>query len=113
MLIAKTSPEAAKLILKNGFKLGFGGIAGGGIYFSLSEEDAKGRTKLHGAILKCDVDVGKTKIMKQYEDQITKENLEKQGFDSVYFPEQYMGIQLKKPKFAIYDPNRVKSIEII
>ncbi|KAA6394569.1 MAG: hypothetical protein EZS28_009907 [Streblomastix strix] len=108
-----TSPQAAKLILRNGFKPGTGGIAGGGIYFALRPQDTKGKAHHEGVIFKCEVDVGSCKIMKKKEDKLTRRQLEEQGFDSVYFPANFMDVTLNRPEYVIYDPHRVKSIEKI
>ncbi|KAA6403319.1 MAG: hypothetical protein EZS28_001148, partial [Streblomastix strix] len=54
------------------------------------------------------VDVGSCKIMKQMEPQLTGDELKRQGFDSVFFPANYMNTNLNLPEYVIYDPARVK-----
>ncbi|KAA6402919.1 MAG: hypothetical protein EZS28_001560 [Streblomastix strix] len=107
----QTSREAARQIIQTGFRPGTGGIAGGGIYFALNVEDTNRKAHQKGVILKCQVDIGRTKIMKQMEPQLTGEQLKKQGYDSVYFPANYMNTNLNLPEYVIYDSNRVKKIE--
>ncbi|KAA6382949.1 MAG: hypothetical protein EZS28_021520, partial [Streblomastix strix] len=98
-------------IINTGFRPGQGGIAGGGIYFALNKKDTNRKAHQKGVILECQVDVGSSKIMKQKEPQLTGEELKRQGFDSVYFPAQYMDVTLNYPEYVIYDPARVKDIQ--
>ncbi|KAA6403333.1 MAG: putative Serine/Threonine kinase catalytic domain protein, partial [Streblomastix strix] len=82
----QTSAQAAQAILATGFRVGAGGIAGGGIYFALNRADTERKAHQKGVILECQVDVGSCKIMKQMEPQLTGDELKRQGFDSVFFP---------------------------
>ncbi|KAA6386463.1 MAG: hypothetical protein EZS28_018012 [Streblomastix strix] len=107
----QTSAQAAQAILATGFRVGAGGIAGGGIYFALKKEDTNWKAHQKGVILKCQVDVGSCKIMTQMEPRLTGEDLKKQGFDSVYFPANYMNVGLNYPEYVIYNPSRIKKIE--
>ncbi|KAA6390061.1 MAG: hypothetical protein EZS28_014410, partial [Streblomastix strix] len=109
----KVLSQSAQQIIKTGFRPGQGGIAGGGIYFALNKKDTNRKAHQKGVILECQVDVGSCKIMKQKEPQLTGEELKRQGFDSVYFPAQYMDVTLNLPEYVIYNPTRVKSIKII
>ncbi|KAA6366652.1 MAG: hypothetical protein EZS28_037821 [Streblomastix strix] len=107
----QTSAEAARSIIASGFRVGAGDIVGGGIYFALTKEDTERKAHQKGVILQCDVDVGSCKIMQQLEPQLTGDELKKQGFDSVFFPSNYMNVGLNYPEYAIYDPTRVKHIQ--
>ncbi|KAA6380958.1 MAG: hypothetical protein EZS28_023514 [Streblomastix strix] len=111
MQLIEKITQAAQQIIANGFRPGQGGIAGGGIYFALKKEDTQWKAHKKGVILECQVDVGSCKIMKQMEPQLTGEELKRQGFDSVYFPANYMNIGLNYPEYVIYNPSRVKHIK--
>ncbi|KAA6358316.1 MAG: hypothetical protein EZS28_046157, partial [Streblomastix strix] len=107
----QTSAQAAQQIKANGFRVGAGGIAGGGVYFALNKKDTNRKAHQKGVILECQIDIGSCKIMQQKEPQLTGEELKRQGFDSVYFPARYMNIPLSRPEYVIYDPARVKHIQ--
>ncbi|KAA6355986.1 MAG: hypothetical protein EZS28_048487 [Streblomastix strix] len=107
----QTSAQTARSIINTGFRVGAGGIAGGGIHFAQTKEDTQWKAHQKGVNLQCDVDVGSCKIMYQLDPQLTGEELKRQGFDSAYFPANYMNINLNLPEFVIYNPYRVKHIQ--
>ncbi|KAA6388880.1 MAG: putative Aurora kinase [Streblomastix strix] len=107
----QTSAQAARSIMQTGFRPGNRGIAVGGIYFALNRADTERKAHQKGVILECQVDVGSCKIMKQMEPQLTGDELKRQGFDSVFFPANYMNTNLNFPEYVIYDPARVKHIQ--
>ncbi|KAA6369302.1 MAG: hypothetical protein EZS28_035172 [Streblomastix strix] len=100
----QTNSNAAQLILKNGFKPGNGGIAGGGIYFALNKDDTNQKAHHHGTILRADVDVGRAKIMTRFDHSLTGARLADEGYDSVFLPTGD-GSNLSANEYVIYDPN--------
>ncbi|KAA6338353.1 MAG: hypothetical protein EZS28_052707, partial [Streblomastix strix] len=107
----QTTAQDARSLKETGIRPGNQGIAGGGIYFALNRADTERKAHQKGVILECQVDVGRSKIMKEREPQLTGEELKMQGFDSVYFPANYMNVRLNFPEYVIYNPARVKNIQ--
>ena len=88
VLYHETSPEAATSILSGQRMLrGRSGIAGGGIYFTVSPELTGHKAHHRGVILECQVRVGRVKKIERKGDRsITFTSLLNQGYDSVEIP---------------------------
>ena len=96
---------------KDGFRLPTSpGMYGAGIYFatnsSKSAQDIY--TKKSNKLLVCKVLLGREKIVHKADSSITKENLRKAGFDSVFAPRDTKGSGgVLNDEFIIFDPNQV------
>jgi len=89
-LYHQTSPWAAALILKGGFRPGTEGWCGGGIYFAktaaATETKAIGPNSHKGAMLQVGVDVGRIKYMSKACDRsLNGQKVKQSGYDSVSF----------------------------
>lgn len=109
-LYHQTSPEAASLIVKNGFRPGTQGWCGGGIYFATSPQatttKAIGPDSHKGAMLEAMVDVGRVKYMGKYCDrQLDGWKVAGQGYDSVSFDPG------DGQEYIIYDKAKVLSVK--
>ena len=85
-----TDAAAAVSIRANGFRCGSSGLAGGGIYFATSEQDAS-RKSNHGndVVLTCQLTLGRTLTLDQHGDPtMTLHKLNGMGYDSVKPPQR-------------------------
>eukprot|EP00746_Dinoflagellata_sp_MGD_P030379 gnl/MRDRNA2_/MRDRNA2_172053_c0_seq1.p1 gnl/MRDRNA2_/MRDRNA2_172053_c0~~gnl/MRDRNA2_/MRDRNA2_172053_c0_seq1.p1 ORF type:complete len:372 (-),score=44.06 gnl/MRDRNA2_/MRDRNA2_172053_c0_seq1:99-1127(-) len=105
----QTSPTYGKAIVRRGFQCGSSGALGGGIYFALSEADTKGKAHNNGYMLVCDVSVGRTKLVDQWDPSITKSTLKAEGFDSVYITAG-QNSSASRPEYVVFSPRQVKMI---
>ncbi len=98
-----TSASAAASIRAGGFRCGSSGLAGGGIYFATSEDDAR-RKSNHGndVVLMCQLTLGRTLTLDQHGDQsMTLHKLNGMGYDSVK-------ILRNGDEYVVYEPSRVR-----
>jgi hypothetical protein len=98
-----TDAAAAASIRANGFRCGSSGLAGGGIYFATSAQDAS-RKSNHGkdVVLTCQLDLGRTLTLDQHGDPtMTLHKLNGMGYDSVK-------ILRNGDEYAVYEPSRVR-----
>ncbi|KAA6384095.1 MAG: hypothetical protein EZS28_020377, partial [Streblomastix strix] len=78
--------------METGFRLGQDGVLGGGIYFALTKDDTDVLALHKGVILKCRVDIGRSKVLDRFDQTITKEQLEKEGYDSTILPKKLLPV---------------------
>ena len=98
-----TDAAAAVSIRANGFRCGSSGLAGGGIYFATSEQDAS-RKSNHGndVVLTCQLTLGRTLTLDQHGDPtMTLHKLNGMGYDSVK-------ILRNGDEYVVYEPSRVR-----
>ena len=103
-LFHATTPFNADCILKHGFLCGSSGLAGGGIYFAETEADASRKAHRNGAMLKCEVDLGKQLQISFEGDALARKKMRDGGFHSVIIPR--VGTE-----HAVYDAKRVRHVQ--
>jgi hypothetical protein len=103
VLFHETTPFNADLILRHGFKCGSSGLAGGGIYFAESAADATRKAHRHGAMLRCEVDVGRQLEISHNGDSDARRKMTAGGYHSVTIPRN-------GTEHVIYDPRRVTNV---
>jgi len=107
-LYHQTSRDAARSILKGGFRPGKRGACGGGIYFATTPEGTyrknTGAGRHRGVILEAKVHVGKVATDTKCVGSMTGEKLWKQHFGSISFD--------KGTEFVVYSPKQVASVRI-
>lgn len=98
-----TSEGAADDIKKEGkMRRGKTGMAGGGIYFALTEQDAARKALSSGYMLKCTVKLGNTKTIDMDGDpSIRFRKLLKEGYDSVCIP------RINGQEYVVYNWDQV------
>ena len=96
-----TSKSSADAITRNGFRCGSSGLAGGGIYFADSIDDASRKARTQGVVLECEVNLGRVRhIGFSGEDDLTLSRLNNAGYDSVCIPRN-------GTEYCVYEPSRV------
>jgi len=85
-LYHQTSKDSVEKIIKNGMKLGTNGIVGGAIYFADNISNTFHKAQHHGAILQCEVELGKLLNVGDNYNNYNQRILNKQGFDSILVP---------------------------
>jgi hypothetical protein len=101
-LFHATAPLNADCILANGFVCGQSGLAGAGIYFAEREVDANRKAHRIGAMLMCEVELGRQLEISSEGDPQAREKMIKGGFSSVKIPRN-------GTEHVIYDPKQVVS----
>jgi hypothetical protein len=102
-----TTVSNAAAIKSNGFKCGSRGIAGGGIYFAWSLEDAARKSHHSGVVLECEVDIGRVHYAGFMGDpSLNLERLKESGYDSVLIPRNGD----PGTEFCVYKPSRVRVV---
>jgi hypothetical protein len=96
-------------ILQNGFRCGSGGLAGGGIYFALQPEDTVGKAHQGGYIFKCNVNVGRVKMMQKICPNTNLQSLNREGYDSVFIPGGKHS-PVNRDEYVVFEPSRVTII---
>ena len=98
---------AAVSICANGFRCGSSGLAGGGIYFATSEQDASRKSNHgNGVVLTCQLALGRTLTLDQHGDPtMTLHKLNGMGYDSVK-------ILRNGDEYAVYEPSRVRVLSV-
>lgn len=112
VLYHQTSPKAAHLILKHGFRPGSVGWCGGGIYFATSPgatyKKAIGPDSQKGYILAARVDIGKVKHMgPACDDHLNSLTLRAQHYDSVRFNPG------DGTEYVVYSKHQVLSVRVV
>eukprot|EP00429_Kryptoperidinium_foliaceum_P060554 CAMPEP_0176076978 /NCGR_PEP_ID=MMETSP0120_2-20121206/38487_1 /TAXON_ID=160619 /ORGANISM="Kryptoperidinium foliaceum, Strain CCMP 1326" /LENGTH=395 /DNA_ID=CAMNT_0017410707 /DNA_START=65 /DNA_END=1249 /DNA_ORIENTATION=+ len=115
-LYHQTSAEAGESILREGFRLGSGGLCGAAIYFSPSPKDTDVKAVGgRGFIIEAVVDMGRMKVMSgMCDNDMTAERMKQLGFDSItldrggfrecwFLPHCY--------EYIVYDKSRIKSMK--
>ena len=92
-------------ITRNGFRMGTGGMYGGGIYFATdSSKSAQScYTKGSNKLLLCDVLLGRSMVVNQSNGSLNGDFVRQSGFDSVYAPR---GTAVANDEFIIYHPDQ-------
>ena len=99
-----TSYAHARKITAEGFRCGHSGLAGGGIYFAESVDDASRKAHEHGVVLVCDVDLGRVMAVGFNGDpNLRISRLKAMGYDSVRIPR-------KGTEYCVYEPHRVRVV---
>ena len=78
---------------------------GGGIYFARSFDHTNGKAHFTGPVIIAQADLGRVKTLTRRDRTLTLKKLNDQGYDSVYAD---VGVDLSRPEFVIYEPDRVK-----
>lgn len=99
----QTAPHNAECILKYGFMCGSSGLAGGGIYFAETQSDANRKAHRNGALLRCEVDLGRQLTIPSSGDSQAQRKMIEGGYQSVTIPRN-------GTEHVVYDPRRVTSI---
>jgi hypothetical protein len=102
-----TSESNAASIRRNGFHCGSSGIVGGGIYFAMSAQDAIRKAHANGAVLTCEVDLGRVHDVGFDGDRsLNLSRIRKLGCDSVRIPRN------GEPgtEYCVYEPARVRLV---
>ena len=101
-----TSEQNQISIQRNGFRCGSSGLAGGGIYFAETAEDARRKAHQTGVVLKCEVELGKVQKLGFHGDEsLHGSRLKEMGCDSV-------SIARKGTEYCLYEPQRVAVVEV-
>eukprot|EP00438_Fugacium_kawagutii_P035220 Skav214375 [mRNA] locus=C8776280:85:414:- [translate_table: standard] len=104
-LYHETSLEAATSILTSQrMYRGSSGLAGGGIYFAESPNEARKKANHHGVLLKATVRVGRMKVVHRAADESCRD-LERQGYDSVKLLGRDSGTE-----YIVYNYEQVRNI---
>ena len=104
-LYHETSPEYADEIVRTQrMKRGSSGLAGGGIYFAESPEEARRKAHSHGAMLQATVRLGNMKIVHRSSDEYYR-GLQSQGYDSVKLLDRPTGTE-----YVVYSWEQVSNI---
>jgi ubiquitin C len=99
-----TSKSNAAAIKRNGFRCGSSGLAGGGIYFAESVDDASRKARHQGVVLECEVNLGRMRhIGFSGEDDLTLSRLNSAGYDSVCIPRN-------GTEYCVYESSRVRVV---
>jgi hypothetical protein len=106
-LFHETSLKSAERILNSQKMLrGRKGLAGGGIYFALTPQEAHRKTEHGGIMLEANVNLGRIKKIKRTgAKNLTGCKLEKKGYESVLIPR-------RSPEIVVYNADQVKNIKI-
>jgi hypothetical protein len=99
-----TSQSNAESIKRSGFRCGSQGLAGGGIYFAESAQDAVRKARDQGCVLECEVNLGRVLDVGFSGDcTLTGSRLSSMGYDSVRIPRN-------GTEYCIYEPHRASVI---
>ena len=98
-----TTPHNAECILRYGFMCGSQGLAGGGIYFAETQSDANRKAHRNGALLRCQVDLGRQLAISSSGDSQAQQKMIDGGYQSVTIPRN-------GTEHVVYDPRRVTSV---
>ena len=97
-----TSTSKAASIKSSGFHCGSSGLAGGGIYFATSVDDASRKAHDNGVVLECEVDLGNVMHLDYSGDSgLTLYSVRSRGYDSVCIPRN-------GTEYCVYEPHRVR-----
>mmetsp|Transcript_14449 Transcript_14449/g.27070 ORF Transcript_14449/g.27070 Transcript_14449/m.27070 type:complete len:204 (+) Transcript_14449:62-673(+) len=104
-LYHETSPDCAEQILSSQrMRRGSAGLAGGGIYFAESPQEARSKANSHGVLLRATVRVGNMKTVHRSTDE-TYTELQRQGYDSVKLLGRPSGTE-----YVVYNWDQVTNI---
>ena len=99
-----TSKANARKIMAEGFRCGYSGLVGGGIYFAESVHHASRKAHEHGVVLVCDVDLGRVMTVGFNGDpNLRISRLKAVGYDSVRVPRN-------GTEYCVYEPHRVRVV---
>jgi hypothetical protein len=99
-----TSKANARKIMAEGFRCGYSGLVGGGIYFAESVHHASRKAHEHGVVLVCDVDLGRVMTVGFNGDpNLRISRLKAVGYDSVRIPRN-------GTEYCVYEPHRVRVV---
>ena len=99
-----TSKSSANSIRSNGFRCGSSGLAGGGIYFADSVDDASRKARTQGVVLECEVNLGRVShIGFNGDSSLSLSQLNRDGYDSVCIPRN-------GTEYCVYEPWRVEVV---
>ena len=108
-LYHQTSSSAADSIVKSQqFKAGSGGMAGPGMYFATNPYSTNRKAQQHGAILKADVYLGKSKTISSNGDKsLNGQKVSQQGYNSVHIPRPggFWGAE-----HVVYNSNQISNV---
>jgi large subunit ribosomal protein L40e len=97
-----TTKSNAASIRRSGFRCGSSGMAGGGIYFAESIDDASRKAQSQGVVLECEVNLGRVKhVSSSGDNSLNLSVLNREGYDSVCIPRN-------GTEYCVYDPSRIR-----
>jgi large subunit ribosomal protein L40e len=100
-----TTKSNAASIRRNGFRCGNSGMAGGGIYFAESIDDASRKAQSQGVVLECEVNLGRVKHVSSCGDNsLNLSQLNREGYDSVCIPRT-------GTEYCVYEPSRIRVVD--
>jgi hypothetical protein len=109
LLFHCTTKSNADAIRRNGFTCGSSGIAGGGIYFAASVEDAARKAHRNGVVLECQVDLGRVHDVGFNGDpSLCLSKVRAKGCDSVRIPRNGQ----PGTEYCVYEPSRVRVVGV-
>jgi large subunit ribosomal protein L40e len=107
LLFHCTTKENAAAIKRNGFRCGSSGIAGGGIYFAASAEDAARKAHHNGVVLECQVDLGRVHdVGFNGDSSLCLVKVRAQQCDSLRIPRNGQ----PGTEYCVYEPSRVRVV---
>eukprot|EP00397_Hematodinium_sp_SG-2012_P062729 GEMP01085234.1.p1 GENE.GEMP01085234.1~~GEMP01085234.1.p1 ORF type:complete len:192 (+),score=39.89 GEMP01085234.1:47-577(+) len=118
VLYHATSQEAARQIMVDGyFKCGQTGMAGGAIYFGVSAAAVMYKNKFTRqgvspskiAILTCEVQLGRVKVIAPFAHDYTFDELLREGFDSVEIVGKDVHAVFKSDQIKIIDARNLRN----
>ena len=99
-----TSRSNGRKIRENGFRCGPSGLAGGGIYFAETAQDASRKAHANGIVLVCDVTLGRVYDVGHAGDSsLNLDRLNNAGYDSVR-------IARAGAEYCVYESSRVRVV---
>eukprot|EP00747_Dinoflagellata_sp_TGD_P014182 gnl/TRDRNA2_/TRDRNA2_123232_c1_seq1.p1 gnl/TRDRNA2_/TRDRNA2_123232_c1~~gnl/TRDRNA2_/TRDRNA2_123232_c1_seq1.p1 ORF type:complete len:223 (+),score=30.37 gnl/TRDRNA2_/TRDRNA2_123232_c1_seq1:26-670(+) len=106
----QTSQENMERIQAGGdtFCPGNGGMLGAAMYFAVTPEDTFQKAHNGGWIAHCRVDPGRCMMTEQWHPNMTKQELNAKGFDSIYVQ---AGGAASAPEYAIFDAERIEIVK--
>jgi ubiquitin len=100
-----TTQSNADSIESCGFRCGSSGIAGGGIYFAASVQDASRKAHRNGVVLECEVDLGSVlDVGFDGDSSLSLARVRAKGYNSVRIPRNGD----PGTEFCVYEPSRVR-----
>ena len=100
-----SSDVAASIISDQKMLRGSGGMAGGGIYFAVSQSDTHHKAQSKGVILQVQVQLGRIKTISSNGDSsVSFQSLQAEGYDSVMIPRS------GGTEYVVYNQDQASSI---
>ena len=102
-----TDRSSADSICSSDFRCGSDGIAGGGIYFAVSAQDASRKARRNGVVLECEVNLGSVlDVGFNGDSSLNLARVRERGCDSVRIPRNGD----PGTEYCVYEPSRVRVV---